>query len=759
MFIGMAPGMDEAIEGRYFCGASGQRLTKDCVSAGINLDRARIQNVYQYWPREHDPKTLTDDQRTAGREALRADILAVRPEVIVPLGNEALEFLTGLTGITNWRGSVLNLTDFDPSLPPALVIPTLHPSAVLREFDFQVLVLKDLEKVSKALRGDDVSPPRRKLVTKYDPDYLATIDYITQQARNGTRLACDIEVVAGTVSCISFAESPTLSLSICGSDREAWLAILETDCPKIWHNSMYDLTFLEAREGVKPNGKQHDTMFLWHALYPELACSAAVGKSLGVLTSLFTNENYYKFQLRKSLNEVDWKLHYEYNARDSAVTVEIFDTLWEKVVQAGLTHVYDFELSLVEPYKNASIRGLRIDTKTKGIKASTTKKSLNDLEDRLVEMVGSGFNPRSPVQVLKAAKKFGVVLKSTSKEAFTDLLLKGKMTDEGKRFVDLMMEHRELQKAYGTYYTFEHDSDGRVRTSWTIPGTETGRMANSKSIIFEGGCNLMTIPRPARQFFIADEGYTLVYADLSQAEARIVAAVSGCEGLLEAFDTKDAYKMIAAWMFNKPVEEIDYDERYLAKRCVLGLLYGMGPKTWRTQVNIDKGFDYISLKRATELYNLFFATFPEVKDYHGWVERHVRRNRSIHTLGPEPRRRIFRPRDGMFSDHQFREAYDYPPQGTVPWIVNKAVLELESYPENIQLLAQIHDAYFGQVRSGGEMAKYLKLVRQAMIRPIETKNIRGEDITITIPVELQIGQNWMEDSDDNPNGLRKYIDA
>ena len=57
------------------------------------------------------------------------------------------------------------------------------------------------------------------------------------------------------------------------------------------------------------------------------------------------------------------------------------------------------------------------------------------------------------------------------------------------------------------------------------------------------------------------------------------------------------------------------------------------------------------------------------------------------------------------------------------------------------------------------MAKYLKLVRQAMIRPIETKNIRGEDITITIPVELQIGQNWMEDSDDNPNGLRKYIDA
>lgn len=762
MFVGMAPGMDEAIEGRYFCGASGQRIQKDCVSAGINFDKARIQNVYQYWPREHDPHTLTEAQRAEGINSLLEDIKRVSPDVIVPMGNEALQAITGLTGITNWRGSVLSLSDYRPDLPPALVIPTIHPSAVLRDFDFQVLVLSDLQKVAAALCGDDVSPIERQLITSKDNTYQDGILRIQNAARDGKLLACDIEVVAGTVSCISFSDGPSFSLSVRGEDRDVWTTLLEHDNPKLWHNSMYDLTFLEAREGVKPRGKQHDTMLLWHALYPELACSSAVGKSLAVLSSLFTNEPYYKFQLRKSLNDVDWELHYKYNARDAAVTIEIFNAIYEKVVTANLLHVYEFELALIEPYKNASIRGLRIDTKTKGIKASQTKKELNVLEAKLLELTGNEkFNPRSPVQVTKAAAQFGISLKNTSKEAFTDVLLKGKYKhDKAEEFIRTMLDHREQQKAYGTYYTFEHDKDGRVRTSWTIPGTETGRMANSKSIIFEGGANLMTIPRPARQFFIADEGYTLVYADLSQAEARIVAYLSGCEALIEAFESgRDPYKTIASWMFNVEYDKISYDERYLAKRCVLGLLYGMGPFTWRQQMNLDKGFNYITQARANEMYNLFFSTFPEIKEYHGWVERHIRRHRTIHTLGTNKRRRVFRPRDGIFTDHQFREAYDYPPQGTVPDIINSGVLELERFGPDIQLLAQIHDAWFGQVRSGGEMSKYIAEIRKALTRPIEATNIRGEPIEFTIPVDIQTGQNWMEASDDNPNGLRKFQDA
>ena len=762
MFVGMAPGMDEAIEGRYFVGASGQRVQKDCVASGIRWDRARIQNVAQYWPKNHDLKNLTPEQRASGLQALFEDIKRVKPRVIVPMGNDALFALTGLTGITNWRGSRLNLQDFHPELPPAVVLPTIHPSAVLRDFDYNVLVLSDLQRVSTILRGGDLSAPTRRLVTCLDPDYADIIAHIQRQARDGAQLACDIETFQGTVSCVSFAESPTLSLSIRGRDREAWAGILESDCPKIWHNSMYDLTFLEAREGIKPRGIQHDTMLLWHALYPELACSPAVGKSLAVLTSLFTLENFYKFQLKKSMAEADWNTLYEYNARDSAVTWEIFEALYSQVADKELLDVYEFEQALIEPYKNASIRGLRIDTKTKRIKATTTKKRLDEVESQLKIMANSDkFNPRSWQQVQKVGQEFGVYLKSTSKESLVGVLLKLKPDDPKNQlalqFVNLMLEHRELQKAYGTYYTFTHDSDGRVRTSWTIPGTETGRMANSKSIIFEGGANLMTIPRPARQFFIADEGFTLVYADLAQAEARIVAYLAGCEAMIEAFESeRDPYKTIASWMFQKAYEDITYDERYLAKRCVLGLLYGMGPFKWRTEMNIDKGFNYITQARANEMYALFFETFPEIKDYHAWTEKHVRRFRSISTFGPHPRRRVFRPRDGFIEDGMFREAYDYPPQGTVPSIINEAVLTLEPHTPDIQLLAQIHDAWFGQVRSGGEMSKHVQRIREAVTQPIALKNIRDELVVMTIPVDIKVGQNWMDADENNPNGLTTY---
>ena len=120
---------------------------------------------------------------------------------------------------------------------------------------------------------------------------------------------------------------------------------------------------------MKPNGKQHDTQLMWHAICPELACSKLVGKSLALLTSLFTNENYYKDELKSWKKVADWNAFYRYNARDSAVTYEIYQVLDRQLDNKGLRDVYDFEQSLIEPYKNATILGLRIDTRMKGSKA------------------------------------------------------------------------------------------------------------------------------------------------------------------------------------------------------------------------------------------------------------------------------------------------------------------------------------------------------------------------------------------------------
>lgn len=757
MFVGMAPGRDEAIEEEFFVGAAGRRLQKDCVLAGVQFKNARIQNVAQYWPRNHDLSNLTEEQREEGREALLEDIRRVQPEVLVPLGNDALEALLGRRRITNWRGSTLGLTDEHPSLPPATVVPTVHPSAVLRSWDYRTLFINDLKRAAAVARGEDLSAPERRLVTAEDDEYREACEYFFQESREGTLLACDIEVFRGEVSCVSFADSPTNALSVRGDDRQVWRSILESDCPKLWHNAMYDTTFLKAKEGIDVGGEQHDTMLAWHALYPSLACSNSVGRSLAVLVSLFTKENYYKDTLKSWKDEADWEALYEYNAKDSAVTYEVFEAIRPKLEAEEVVDVYNFERSLLAPYRRAGIRGVRIDTRAKGAKAASTKKKINKVEERLCELADDpNFNPRSWQQVQAALKEMGVETKSTDKDHLTRIKLKNDPETDPHEFAKAMLEHRKLQKAYGTYYNFDYDDDGRVRTSWVIPGTETGRMANRKSIIFEGGANLMTIPRPARQFFIPDDGYKLVYADLAQAEARIVAYLAGSEPLIEAFESdRDPYKMVGAWMWEKDYENITKDERYLAKRCVLGLLYGMGPYKWRREMNIDKGFKYITQKRANKLYEQFFNTFPAIRRYHRWVEREVKRTRRIYTFGPVQRRRILRPRDGGFSDHQFREAYDYPPQGTVPDIINTGVLELEQYDPEIQLLGQIHDAWFGQVSErGGEMGERLQLVQDALTMPITVTDVSGTDQTFTIPVDLAVGDNWREyDEEENPDGL------
>lgn len=762
MVIGLAPGMDEALAGRYFVGSSGQQLAKDMLAAGLVLDDCRIQNVGCYWPREHDLKKLTKEQREEGHEALLADIRAVKPKLIIALGGDALEFITGKSSITKWRGSLLHSIHDGVE---AVVLPTLHPSAVLQAWDYNVLVRRDLSKAAAYLRGDDVRPISRTLVTRtnsskevYD---RACLDLITQ-ARAGTLMAADIETYRGDIACISFAVSATHSVSVHGEDREIWQALCAAPNPKIWCNAMYDVTFLEAKCGVKVQGVAHDIQLLWHALHPELACSTFIGKSLALLVSLYTNDNYYKDARENWRKVADWNAFYEYNARDSACTVEVFNALMRELetrdlLDKGKTRdVYDFEMALLEPYKNATLLGIKIDTVQKGLKKGQAKKRLATLEAEMKAMVeDEKFNPRSPQQVAKYLKKFGSKEFGTDKEAITNILIKADEGTKLRTFALLIKEFKSISKAHDTYYSFTYDSDGRVRTNWIIPGTETGRMANSKSIIFEGGVNLMTIPRQARKFFLADAGYKLVYADLSQAEARLVAYLSGCVPMIEAFETgKDVYKAAAAQMFGKTIEEIDYDERYLAKRCVLGLLYGMGPKTWRMQTNIDKGYNYLSKERAQELYDVFFQTFPEIKAYHHYIEKVIQRDRRLFSLFG--RSREFRPRNGVFTDGVFREGYDYIPQATVPDLVNTGVLTLESVGQSL-LLGQIHDAVLVQVKDDDRLDERLRTVRDALTMPMDITDIHGVQRTMTIPVDIQIGDNWGDqDETDNPNGLTKY---
>lgn len=765
LIVGMAPGHDEAKQGRYFVGSSGKQLNRDLLAAGIPKDDVRFQNVAHYWPRNHKLSNLTQEQRYEGFQALLSDIAENDYDVIVPVGDDALKALTGRTRITKWRGSKLELHPdvialCGGEMESPLVLPTLHPSAVLQGWDYHVLFTHDLKTLSAYLNGVDIFPPARSLIIRGDDDYEQRCKEIVRHAKAGDVISADIEVFQGSLACVSFGVEPEWGIAVHADDREVWQEVLESHAPKVWHNSMYDLTFLEAKCGVKPKGTQHDTQLMWHALYPELACSKLVGKSLALLASIFTNENYYKDALTTWRKVADWDAFYRYGARDGAVTIEVYNALKSMLDDApsDLNAAYYRMLQVVQPFKDASIRGVKVDTKTKGVTAATTKKRLDKLEAELESIVGKGYNPNSWQQVKKYLKGEGINVPNTQETTLVAKLAELRTEEDesdAREFLELQLEYRKLKKAYGTYYTFSHDDDGRLRPSWNVGGTETGRLSSSGSIIFNSNVNFQTLPRPARQFIVADKGYKLVYADLAQAEARIVAYLAGCEPLIEAFESgNDPYKMIAGWMYNKTPDEIDSEERYLAKRCVLGLLYGMGWKTWKDQMNTDKGFKYMSAARAKELIDLFFSKFPEIRQYHGWIEDQVKRDSNLSTIFG--RRRWFRKRYGRYTAGTMREAYDYIPQSMVPDIINNGILALETYNPEIQLIGQIHDAWMGQIRDNEHFDANLRIVREALSYPITLFDINGKQRKFTIPVDLEVGQNWRDyDEDENPNGLKE----
>ena len=233
MFVGLAPGRDEALSGAFFVGPSGYEIKMTAAKAGIPFDQCRIQNVGCYWPRYHDLKNLTEEQYEDGILSLWEDIIRVNPKVIIPLGNEALEAILGMKGISKWRGSVLSLADYRPNVKcNAYVVPTFHPSAVIRAYDLQVLLQHDLKKAAKLARGEDVLPIERRLYTVNSKEYRYGCDRYMEKAKAGVPMAADIEVFKGSIACISFSYPPEEALSVHCDDRKVWQYILEQDNPK-----------------------------------------------------------------------------------------------------------------------------------------------------------------------------------------------------------------------------------------------------------------------------------------------------------------------------------------------------------------------------------------------------------------------------------------------------------------------------------------------------------------------------------------------
>lgn len=797
IIVGEAPGETEQRTGKPFEGGSGELLTRMLDRSGIRRSECFLTNICHVRPQSNSfdwfLKPANQEHFLRGVLRLKQDIEQIRPNLVIGLGAQALRILTGKVGIDKWRGSILRST----LVPGVKVICTYHPAYILRVYDYKAVAEFDLRRCAIDATFPELRLPERThylhnvVVTQHSDGSLTRRPMavgerftIAQEMASAEWLAEDIECWPDgkggwQLACVGFSDRADRSLVIHCDSPESVLLIRElSQCPakKVFQNGTFDVTVL-ASANIKVTNFAWDTMLAHHSLFPECASGSdelsalsgkkrqsAIGKGLGFQTSLYTREPFYKDDGKLWKEEGDIEQFWLYNGRDSAVTREIRDVQEVELQSFGTMSVFEHEMSLVQPLIAATNRGIKIDLTVRAELLQAIEQEINNYQALLDHIAGGPLNVKSHPQIkdflynklklpVKRNRKTGN--ETGDKDAIIELA--GKHPDVPGLLAILKI--RERRDIIERYLHATVDADGRMRCSFDITGTRSGRLSSRQSI-HGSGTNLQTIParkkvgEQIKRMFVADPGYVLIIRDYSQAEAWVCAYLARCQALIDLLNdpTRDIHRETASGIFGKPISEISDMERYLAKRTVHSSNYGVGGKHLADKVNEEAETTGIRItaSRGDQLIQGYFALYPELKEnFWRQVENELRYSRTLVT--PFGRKRTFY---GRYDDKLVRDAYSFIPQSTVGDLggraTSKCYYEIEvARPElGAQLLLNVHDSVIMQapIEHAVEVAE---LMARCMAIPI---TIHGR--TFIIPTDCKIGFNWSKSSDKNPDGIR-----
>jgi DNA polymerase-1 len=334
-----------------------------------------------------------------------------------------------------------------------------------------------------------------------------------------------------------------------------------------------------------------------------------------------------------------------------------------------------------------------------------------------LEGLGPRLNLNSPKQITDAFRSLGIDLPDT--KVWT--LLK---VDHPA--ATALLEYRELQKKLGTYLetypNFIHPKTGRIHANFLQCRVPTGRLACTNP-------NVQQIPHEDefRSCFVSEQGNTLVIADYSQIELRILAEVSGDPAFVRAFqEGEDLHRMTAATMYGVEREKVTKEQRSAAKRINFGLMYGRGPKSLSAQLGTDE-------ERARGLIDEYFANYPRVRRYLQGTASRAMKTGTLRTLSGRVRK--FGDTSGLGSMERGgmrREAMNYPIQGASADIAKLALAYIREELKGLdaRLINSIHDEFV--VECAEEVAQEVaERTRAGMARA-------GEEILEKVPVEVEV---------------------
>jgi uracil-DNA glycosylase family 4 len=782
MLVGEAPSDTDAKAGVPFTGGAGQLLEHAMSRAGLSMSECFLTNVTQVpAPNKNFGEFYKKSHQLAylqGVMQLKRDIETIQPNVIVALGSHALKPLTSKDGIDKWRGSILEC-----SLAKGFkVIGTYNPAYAIRVYEAKAIIELDMIRVKdESAFKDIVLPMRQHILHPPEPERDRIVDEMLQTEWLSVDIECWLDDAVGKwkLACVGFSDRPDRSLVIHNdseSARHAIRRLVDSPIKKIYQNGMFDVTVLRD-EGYECPNFAWDTMYAHHCLFMEAARGedeisklkgkkklSVFKKGLGFQASIYTREPYYKDDGKLWKQSGDLSLFWLYNGRDAAVTHEIKQVQDRELDEFGVRRAFDREMRAAEPLMSATRRGIRIDLAVRDALKSQYENELVNLQSFLDGQAGKPINVKGKdinwllYDKLKLPVKYN---KKTGNESADKFALQELAHKYNHPMLMTVLAIRERRDYLEKYINVPLSADGRIRCSFDLTGTQSGRLS-SRSSLDGSGTNLQNIPSRkkvgelVKRMFVTDPGKVFVYRDFSQAEAWLVAYLARCEGLIELLNdpTRDIHKENAARIFNVPISEVTPEQRYLAKRVIHASNYGMGGDKLVLIVNEDAETTGVRINRqkADELIQKYFMIYPEIKqNFWREVESEVRHTRTLTTcMG---RKRAF---FGRMDDNLIRDAYSWKPQSTVGDLGIEALsncyydIELDKPELGAQLLLNVHDSILMQCNDDPESINATaQLMAEAMAIPME---VNGREFTI--PSDCKVGRNWAKATPDNPAGLR-----
>ena len=509
---------------------------------------------------------------------------------------------------------------------------------------------------------------------------------------------------------------------------------------KVGQNFKYDLTIF-ARNGIDVQGVAFDTMLESYVLNStgRHNMDDLAKRYLGHQTISF-EEIAGKGKNQLTFNQIPLEKAAEYAAEDADVTMKLQQVLWEKLSkEPTLEKLFkEMELPLLGVLSRMERRGVLIDSDALFLQSNEIANRLSELEEQAYVLAGQPFNLASTKQLqeilfdklgLPVIQKTPKGAPSTNEEVLEELAFSHELPK-------VLVEHRGLSKLKSTYTDklpqMVNPQTGRVHTSYHQAVTATGRLSSSDP-------NLQNIPirneegRRIRQAFIAREGFTVVAADYSQIELRIMAHLSQDQGLINAFTQgKDIHRSTAAEIFGVSLDEVTSEQRRNAKAINFGLIYGMSAFGLSRQLGIGRA-------DAQSYMDLYFKRYPGVQTFMHDIREKAKAQGYVETLFG---RRLYLPdinsSNGMRRKAAERVAINAPMQGTAADIIKRAMIQLDQTLQNdlnIAMIMQVHDELVFEVRSE-KVAFYSELIK--------TQMESAADLVVPLIVDVGQGTNWDE---------------